>query len=253
VKLMRVSPPVKRNVMALLDGTVASEIFTLNSRDEVARFEELLESYATARAKSPLKHISLTSAYDQLQDRKDGGRVFSALLDIQINFLLLYLDAHSVGATWNGLFSKGKLEGGSVLDCQAKFFGKMDIHRFNTSYVLRYRAIWDKLMGLIILIYAPNEYESFAKAKSKKRTFTKIVEKCQFAGSQFLANLSGLLTRFDNTFRTSEAHGTGVLRKYSFTMESLADNPQIELIGYWNAVNGFIAELGKMFTNASKP
>jgi hypothetical protein len=232
---------------------MATETFTLNSREEVTRFEELLESYSTARAQFPLKHISLTNAYDQLQSREDGGRVFSALLDIQITFLLLHLDSHAVGATWNALFSKGKLEGGSVLDSPAKFFGKMDIHRFNTSYVLRYRAIWDKLMGLIILIYAPAEYDSFSNAKSKKRTFTKIAEKYTFAESQFLVNLNDLLTRFDDTFRTSEAHGTGVLRKYSFTMESMADNPQVELLGFWNAVNGFIAELGKMFTNAPKP
>jgi hypothetical protein len=232
---------------------MTAETFTLNSREEVARFEELLDSYASARAQFPLKHISLTSAYDQLQPRPDGGRIFSALLDIQISFLLLYLDSHSVGATWNDLFSKGKLEGGSVLDTPAKFFGKMDIHRFNTAYVLRYRAIWDKLMGLIVLMYAPDDYESFANAKSKKRTFSKMAEKHKFADGQFITTLNDLLTRFDNTFRTSEAHGTGVLRKYSFTMESMADNPQVELVGFWNAMNAFISEFGKVFTSAPKP
>jgi hypothetical protein len=64
--------------------------------------------------------------------------------------------------------------------------------------------------------------------------------------------LEGLITRFDNTFRTSEAHGTGRLRKYSLSMESMVDNPQIELIGFWNAMNGFIAEIGKKFGNVSK-
>jgi len=232
---------------------MATETFTLNSREEIVRFEELLDGYATAKAQFPLKHISLTSAYDHLLSRPDGGRIFSALLDIQINFFLLYLDSHSVGATWNGLFSKGKLEGGSVLDSPAKFFGKMDIHRFNTAYVLRYRAIWDKLMGLIVLIYASQDYDSFIHAKSKKRTFAKIAEKHKFADAQFIANLNDLLTRFDNTFRTSEAHGTGVLRKYSFTMESMAENPQIELIGFWNAMNAFISIFGKVFAGASKP
>jgi len=224
---------------------MSPEIFTLKSREEVAQFEKLLEGYSTARTQTSLNHISLTSAYDYLLPREDGGKIFSALLDIQINFLLLWLDSHSVGAIWNSHFSKGKLEGGSVLDSSQKFFGKMDIHRFNSSYILRYRAIWDKLMGLLILIYAPAEYESFANSKSKKRTFTKIAEK--FAESQLLKDISELLTQFDNKFRTSEAHGTGVLRKYSFTMESLADNPQIELIGFWNAVNNFILDVGKIF------
>lgn len=228
---------------------MAAETFTLKSHEEVVRFEELLDSYVVARAQFPLKHISLTDAYDYLQSNSNGGRIFSALLDIQISFLLLYLDSNSVGATWNGLFSKGKLEGGSVLDSNAKFFGKMDIHRFNTAYVLRYRAIWDKLMGLIVLMHAPNDYESFTGAKSRKKMFAKIAEKHKFAKPEFIDKLNDLLTRFDNTFRTSEAHGTGVLRKYSFTMESMAENPQIELIEFWNAMNGFIAEFGKQFSN----
>lgn len=224
-----------------------SETFTLASRDEVARFEELLEQYASARAQFPLKHISLLSAFDQLQTGNDGGRIFSALLDIQINFVLLHLDSHSAGAIWNEKFSKGKLEGGSVLDSPAKFFGKMDIHRFNSSLVLRYRALWDKIMGLIVMTWAPAEYETFSGAKGKKRTFAKIAAKLDPAGKELTKGLEELLTNFDNQFRTSEAHGTGALRKYSFKMESMANNPLIELIGYWNALNDFIVEIGKMF------
>lgn len=230
-----------------------AETFTLNSRDEVVQFEELLDSYVAANAQFALKHISLSKAYDQLQAREDGGRIFTALLDIQINFCLLYLDSNAVGATWNNLFSKGKLEGGSVLDLPEKFFGKMDIHRFNTAYVLRYRAIWDKLMGFIILFYAPQEYGSFSSAKSKKRTFAKLAGKHKFAEPELITYLQDLLTRFDNTFRTSEAHGTGTLRKYSFTMESMSENPQIELIGFWNALNIFIVTIGELFITESKP
>lgn len=230
-----------------------SNKFSLNSYEEVARFEELLERYSTARTQLSLKHISLTDAYNQLQQREDGGRIFSALLDIQINFLLLFLDSCAVSATWLNYFITGKLEGGSVLDSDEKFFGKMDIHRSNSSFVLRYRAIWDKLMGLMILIYAPSEYDSFSNAKSKKRTFMKIAKKHQFAEAQFITNLNNLLTRFDDTFRTPEAHGTGGLRMYSFTMEPMEKNPQIELMEFWNAVNGFVSEVGKQFISSPKP
>jgi hypothetical protein len=226
------------------------EVFTLDSREEVARFEDLLGMYATARGQFSPRHLSLVEAYDYLRDRQDGGRVFSAVLDIQINYMLLYLDTHSVGATWNGLFSKGKLEGGSILDSPEKFFGKMDIHRFNTSYVLRYRAIWDKVMGLMILLYAADTYDAFAKSKSKRRTFVKLAEQRKFATSQFITKLNEIVTAFDDTFRTSEAHGTGVLRKYSFTMDSMADNPQIHLLGFWNAMIDLIAEVGTIFRPA---
>jgi len=223
------------------------ETFSLKDRKEVESFEKLLSQYVTQRAQFALSHISLTNVYDAFQEREDGGRLFTAILDIQINFMLLHCDSHSVGATWNKLFSKGKLEGGSVLDSPDKFFGKMDIHRFNTSYILRYRALWDKLMGFLVLLLAPTEYERFCKSKSKKNCFRKIAQGATHLSDEFVSSLENMLLKFDNEFRTPEAHGTGVLRKYSFTMQSMHQNPQIELVGYWNLVNDFISKIGGMF------
>lgn len=227
-------------------------VFALNSREEVVAFQEMLEGYSKTAFQTPLPHISLIDAYDYLQARSDGGRVFTALLDLQINSLLVFADIYSMGATWNRLFSKGKLEGGSVLDSRIKFDGKMEIHRSNTSFVLRYRAIWDKIMGLMILMHTPVQYENFMKAKSRKKEFIKIAKASKFADEVFLNNLEELLTSFDNKFRTAEAHGSGVLRKYSFVMESLEKNPQIELVEYWNKVNQFLLNYGKIFTDSSK-
>lgn len=231
---------------------MVAEAFSLNSREEVVRFESLLDRYIEAKQGFSPRHISLAKAYDYSMGNSDSGQIFAAVLDIYISYLLIALDSSQVGATWNEFFSKGKLEGGSVLDSQEKFFGKMNIHRFNTAYVLRYRAIWDKLMGLMVLIYAPSEYNSFMKAKSRKSRksrFIKIVSKCNLADQTFIDDINSLITDFDDTFRTSEAHGTGVLRKYSFAMESMAANPQIELIGFWNVLNSFICNLGKTFSN----
>jgi hypothetical protein len=150
---------------------MSTEIVAFNSREEVAQFEEYFDKYLAVRTQSPIERISLTDAYDRLQARPDGARIFSALLDIHTNFLFLYLDVHSVGATWNQLLAKGKLEGGSLFDSKTRFYGKMEIHRFITAYVLRYRALWDKLLGLMILIYAPGEHEAFLNAKNKRQRF----------------------------------------------------------------------------------
>lgn len=204
----------------------------------------------TLRGPGPLTHISLIMAFDHLQDRVDGSRIFSALLDLYLNFLLTLLDLYQVGGIWNDRFSKGKLEGGTVLDSPDKFIGKMDVHRFLSSFVLRYRALWDKLMGLLVLIYFPEQYDKFASAKSKKRAFAKIISG-EALPDQFAFNgIHDFLEKFDSTFRTAEAHGTGILRKYSFTMGSIADNPQSELIGYWNTLNKYITEVGRLFDYA---
>ncbi|WP_419660736.1 hypothetical protein [Desulfosarcina variabilis] len=221
--------------------------FCLSSTSEVAQFESMLNKYVENQTQNPLNHISLVKVFEQLQSRKDGGRIFTALLDVQINFSLLYLDLIKVGRTWNSFFSKGKLEGGSILDSPVKFFGKMDIHRFSTSYILRYRALWDKVMGLLVMAIIPKKYDHFVTSKSRKKEFKKIFLESNILDEKTLKTIEDLLTQFDNTFRTAEAHGTGRLRKYSLTMESLDKNPQIELIKFWNSINGVIAGLPKMF------
>jgi hypothetical protein len=218
--------------------------FTLSSREEVAQFEAFFDRYMTTRAAFPLKHISLLKAFEQLQRREEGNRIFAALLDVQINFLMLWLDSNSVGAAWSAFVPSKGLTGGSILDSLPKFIGKMDIHRYNSSFVLRYRALWDKIMGLLILLVAATEYDRFYSASSRKKEFGKIVAK--FWDNASITNLAAYLSKFDDSFRTAEAHGTGVLRKYTFTMETLEKNPQIELLDYWNVVNGFVCEIGNM-------
>lgn len=134
---------------------MAADSFKLKTREDVERFEALMLQYSEARTQLALNHIPLVKAWDQLHHRKDGGRVFTALLDIYLNLHMLHLDLTSVGGTWNSSFSKGKLEGGSVLDSSAKFFRKMDLHRFSSAFILRYRAIWDKIMGFFLLLFSP--------------------------------------------------------------------------------------------------
>ncbi len=221
------------------------ENFRLNSRADVVKFEELADAYARTRAQVPVTHLSLSAFFDHCQQRDDGGKLFSAMLDIFINFLLLYCDMIAVAATWNTNFSKGKLEGGSILDSEAKFLGKMDVHRFNSSFVLRYRALWDKLMGLMIMLKAPNQYEKYFSARSRQATFEKIAVEEKIMSHEAVSSISNLLKEFDNEFRTAEVHGTGALRKWTLSMESMDENPSIKIFGYWKEINEFMTDLGK--------
>lgn len=227
------------------------EHFRLENRTDVIRFEELANAYMTKKVQLAVKPLSLTAAFDYCQKRQDGGKLFSAILDVFINFLLLYCDIQMVGAVWNANFSKGKLEGGTILDLESKFFGKMDVHRFNSSFVLRYRALWDKLMGLVIMIEAPGRYEKYFSARSRKTAFAKIAVKEKIMSEEDAASMFSLLNEFDNEFRTAEAHGTGVLRKWTLSMASMDENPSFKLIGYWNVINRFMIDIGKVLHASS--
>jgi len=98
--------------------------FHLKNREEVELFEQYLNKYTKKITNTSPNHISLVAAYSQLQERKDGGRVFLALIDLQLSFLLLHYDSIKIGGTFSNYLSKGKAEGGSVLDSEDSFFIK---------------------------------------------------------------------------------------------------------------------------------
>jgi hypothetical protein len=231
---------------------MGEDYFKLETREDVARFEALSDAYAKSRANFAVNHISLTGAFDYCQTRQDGAKLFTAFLDVFINFMLIWCDTISAGRAWTESFSRGQLEGGSVLDSQEKFTGKMDVHRFNTAFIFRYRALWDKLMGVLVMTYVPNRYEDFITAKSRKKAFRKCMADVAGFTSEAWEALEKHLTEFDNKFRTAESHGTGALRKWSFLMLPLNETPAIQLIGAWNVMNHFVAMLGKSFAGTDR-
>lgn len=221
--------------------------FRLSTREEVVSFEQSLLVYQAQRCQAPLSHIDLPMAWDQLHARRDALKLFASLLDLWLTFVSMHLDMCAFGGTWNMSFSNGKLEGGSILDSQEKFTGKMDIHRHCTAYALRYRAFWDKWMGFMILLMMPAKYEEFCRAKSRKRAFGKLLESSGQLGSDLTRLIAERLTHFDDKFRTPEAHGPGVMRKWTLSMQSMTENPLMDLIGFWNLANIVMQQLGAHF------
>lgn len=59
--------------------------------------------------------------------------------------------------------------------------------------------------------------------------------------------IDDIVQDFDNSFRTAEAHGPGILRKWTLSMESIDENPELELLGFWNEARQMMVEIGKSF------
>jgi hypothetical protein len=232
---------------------MAPKYFTLETREQVERFAYLLNEYSKSRVQEPPDHISLVRVFDELRKRKDGGRIFTALLDLYINFHFIDEEIKSIAGTHNEQFSKGKLEGGSILDSRAKFFGKMEIHRYATSFVLRYRALWDKLMGFFVLYFAPSEYEKFLNADSRKKKFRQIAANIPELQLDYVNTLLDYIEKFDNKFRTPEAHGPGTVRKWSLTMDGLEGSPLLDLLDYSYLVSHAMRVIGGIFDPTKMP
>jgi len=232
--------------------------FQFKNREEVQLFEEYLESYVLKLTNRSLDSycLPLLTVYDQIQQRENMNQIFSALIDLKLSFLLVLCDSHMITGYQNSSSSSLNSEISSVLYSETTFFEKMQLHRYSTSYVLRYRALWDKIMGFLILILSPNisDYQRFIDAKSKKKAFKKIALNIQQIPQELAQQIEVFLTNFDDMFRTAEAHGAGVLRKYTFLMEPAFTNPQIDLtIGYWNFVNETVIQISKILENINLP
>lgn len=223
--------------------TQKKDHFRLETCEEVAEFDSLLQAYESAHAGQAVPHISLVKIYDICQHSEQGGRIFVSFLDIRLSFSYLHLAVTKMFGTWNQKFSPGKLAGGKVIDSPQKFFGKMEIHQSATEFVHRYRALWDKVMGLLVLLHCPDEYDNYCGAKSRRKYFKRLAKVTPQIGEELGSSWAILLEAFDNRFRTPEVHGTGSLRKWSFQMIGLNENPQVELADYWNELNHVVADL----------
>lgn len=226
--------------------------FTLKSREQVIQFEALADSYSRNKILIPLKHLSLVNAYDYCQTRTDGNKLFPSILDIYINFILLWKDHMSIYQVWGDGSDGGALDSGSVLDSEAKFFRKMELHNCYSVFVFRYRALWDKLMGAVVLYFFPDKYEDFSRAKSRRRAFKKIILASNLPFNEFISFLDSHLDNFDNSYRTAEAHGTGTLRKRSFDAQPIEKSLFLELTQPWNVMVLFMVAFGKLFPDISK-
>ncbi|HEY4368743.1 MAG TPA: hypothetical protein VGN07_16030 [Steroidobacteraceae bacterium] len=217
----------------------------IKSRADAARFDTYMQAYAQAAAGFALSHISLAAAYDFCQSREDGGRLFAAIFDVHVNFTLLFCDQASATKARSYAPAETLRAGTSALESSIIFDTRMNLHRHNSAFVLRYRALWDKLMGLLILMFVPEKYEQFISASSRKKAFRKIAVRANKVDATLADSLHSLIEKFDNEFRTPEAHGTGALRKWSFIVTELSADKSLNLLWYWNAINDVVSRLGK--------
>lgn len=223
------------------------EAFTLGSADDICRFERCLDEYVNAKTKgAAVTHFSLVEAFAELQGDPDSGRIFAALTDIRISLALLLCDSIALGREMNKTMPQVLAKSGQLTESQT-FEIRMDIHAHANSFILRFRSLWDKFMGLLVLRFAPQEYERFASSKSKKAAFRKIMSQHPIMPDGFVLTVEGLIQKFDDTHRTAEAHGTGSLRKSSFSWEAHTESPPMALLGYWNLVNEIAHIVGGVF------
>jgi hypothetical protein len=181
----------------------------------------------------------------------NGGHLFSALADLRISFALLECDHVALGRVMNKVFALEK-SGLEQLTEQQAFDIRMEIHAHGNSFTLRCRSLWDKLMGILVQHFCPQEYDRFISSKSKKAAFRKIMAKVPALPDGFIESVERFMQGFDDRIRTGEAHGTGSLRKSSFTWGRYEEGVALGLYHYWNFVNHVTLIVGALFDPSAR-
>lgn len=249
--------------------------FSIKTEDEAATFSEMLNRHRTdlgIGGESDEKYI--LKIHQLCSNANLDGRLFNAIVDLELTYLFMIKDTTRAFGTWNSSFSSGKLEEGSILDDYDKFHGKMKILEGLNSFTFRCRAFWDKFMGILVLINDVENYQKYCKAKSRKAKFRKLAEnwedfpyafqqtivKGQLRSDRYSELTSELehggiypdpyldiflfhIAHLDDNFRTPEAHGTGSMRKWSLSMLPMEKLRDLELVGHWNLANSMMQNL----------
>jgi hypothetical protein len=222
----------------------SDDAFVLSNIDNVIIFEKCLLNYNKQRSSNGYIHISLKRSFEVFYGSDNGPKIFTAIFDLVLNSSFLLCDISNAAGIHNSYFTKGKLEGGSILDSDVKFVGKLDIHRSLSSFIFRYRAIWDKILGLLILLFEPESYNDFVGAKSRKKYSLNLLKDKHHINEKTFKKITTLINWFDEAFRTPEAHITGRLRKRSLLMGQMTNDPQDDLNGAWDDLNELLHMIG---------
>ncbi|WP_157661280.1 hypothetical protein [Burkholderia ubonensis] len=220
-------------------------ISLIDKKIEIERIDKFLMEYSIEHLNVNIFHISLTKAYEYLNNDVHRGKIIASLLDIQATYLHLHIDNNLSMRAWQSGFRS--LDSATPLRAETYEWFKYQIHSLRSlnAFVLRYRSIWDKILSLLILIHAPQAYEGFQGAKSRKRAFKKIYDKNPFLPTLDMDNLLSHIERFDNSYRTAEAHGTGVLRKKLLVDPPGEADPHLPMTIQMNFLVRFIADLSE--------
>lgn len=129
---------------------------------------------------------------------------------------------------------------------------KIEAHDIFVTFVLKYRSLWDKIMGILVLVYFDkNKYEIFCKSRSRKNHFKKLFVNHLVWNKIELYYSS--LDDFDNQYRTPEAHYDGRARKETiFNTGKYLDNEYHKTIvdKYFNPMMDFVNVFGQLLNYA---
>lgn len=222
--------------------------FVLHNREEVTSFETMLNKHVETETHLPFRSLNLTRAFDYCMSLKeDGLKLFAALLDLKITIAFLFIDGIKYAPDFNALNRKDRA---NILEDEALFNKKMKMLHHNIDLAIRYRAFYDKFMGVTVMLLNPSKYEVYNNARSRKKVFPNLVK--GLLDDESISTLIEQVTYLDENYRTPEVHQTGSMRTWVLTSQDLFLDKQLNLINYFNWVLRYADWIDEVITDSTK-
>lgn len=189
--------------------------------------------------------MSLPNAYEQFEGDENGARLFAAFFDLRLASSMSNEEVYGFGPNWFEYFFPTQIDGSGVLDSEEEFEAKLKSYGHQTAFILRFRALLNKIMGFLVLLKTPKEYDGFVSSKSRKKAFRKLFDALEL-NHEILKSIETSIEVIDSKFRTAEAHGSGVLRKHVFQVNALDSEHREILLIHWQAVTDVVNKLPKI-------
>ena len=222
--------------------------FVLHNREEVTSFETMLNKHVETETHLPFRSLNLTRAFDYCMSLKeDGPKLFAALLDLKITIAFLFIDGIKYAPDFKALNRKDRA---NILEDEALFNKKMKMLHHNIDLAIRYRAFYDKFMGVTVMLLNPSKYEVYNNARSRKKVFPNLVK--GLLDDESISTLIEQVTYLDENYRTPEVHQTGSMRTWVLTSQDLFLDKQLNLINYFNWVLRYADWIDEVITDSTK-
>lgn len=151
-------------------------------------------------------------------DKAKSGQLYAILQDIKISLVMAMQHYYAFVVANNAFIGLASEE--------TKPLYRMEMYNQLTAFILKYRALWDKFMNALVYLYYPKKYiaKSWVKRNgsncgSRKEGFanTFCESEVWFKSKPYI----DALHKFDNEYRTPEAHLEGRTRRFILFSDEL--------------------------------
>lgn len=222
----------RRKFLGIDVDVLKNQEFSLKNKEEVIKFTELIKSYVEEETHLPFHWIDLPCWFDKcMMMEENGGRLFSAILDLKITFAFVFIDFNRIIPGFKVVNSE---ESPNILADANIFKEKMALLHDNIDMAIRFRTFYDKFMGVLVLLSSPDKYNKLGSSGSRKSDLRKLLD--GHMDSESLDSICATISCLDERFRTAEVHQTGRMRKWVLGGRDCFVDNVVELSGFFNSI-----------------